>query len=148
RSKTLAKADTAERTGKPHESIKLYAQAGDISMKLREEYKASEYFAKAREIREVAIQAVLEAEEKRKREELTARREKLEEERREILMRADNAEEKEDWARAAVIYKEAGALSVDLGEKKLAAQFTAKAKDLQKRAKKVRKERKEETPSE
>ncbi len=145
RMKTLARADTAERTGKPHEAIKLYGEAGDISMKLREEDKASEYYAKAREIREVAIQAVLEAEEKQKREELAIRRTKLEEQRREILMRADQAEEKEDWARATVIYKEAAALSVDLGEKKLAAQFTAKAKELQKKAKKVRKD-KIETP--
>ena len=83
-----------------------------------------------------------------KREELAARRKKLEEQRREILMRADKAEEADDWARAAVIYKEAASLSVDLGEKKLAAQFTAKSKELQKRAKKSRKEReqpKEET---
>ena len=108
-------------------------------MKLKEEDKATEYYAKSREIREVAIQAVLEAEEKRKREELAARRSKLEEQRREILMRADKAEESEDWARAAVIYREAAALSVDLGEKKLAAQFTAKSKELQKRAKKKRK---------
>ena len=141
RMKILAKADTAERAGKPHEAIKLYTQSGNISMKLREEDKASEYYAKSREIREVAIQAVLEAEEKRKREELAARRKKLEEQRREILMRADKAEETEDWARAAVIYKEAASLSVDLGEKKLAAQFTAKAKELQKRAKKARKDR-------
>jgi len=147
RMKTLARADTAERTGKPREAIQLYSQAGDISMKLREEDKASEYYAKSREIREVAIQAVLEAEEKRKREELAARRSKLEEQRREILMRADRAEEKEDWARGAVIYKEAASLSVDLGEKKLAAQFTAKAKELQKRAKKARKESKEPPPS-
>jgi len=148
RMKTLARADTAERAGKPREAIQLYSQAGDISMKLREEDKASEYYAKSREIREVAIQAVLEAEEKRKREELAARRSKLEEQRREILMRADRAEEKEDWARGAVIYKEAASLSVDLGEKKLAAQFTAKSKELQKRAKKARKERKELPPSE
>lgn len=148
RMKTLARADTAERVGKPREAIQLYSQAGDISMKLREEDKASEYYAKSREIREVAIQAVLEAEEKRKREELAARRSKLEEQRREILMRADRAEEKEDWARGAVIYKEAASLSVDLGEKKLAAQFTAKSKELQKRAKKARKERKELPPSE
>ncbi len=146
RMKTLARADTAERAGRPREAIRLYFQAGDISMKLREEDKASEYYAKSREIREVAIQAVLEAEEKRKREELAARRSKLEEQRREILMRADRAEEKDDWARAAVIYKEAASLSVDLGEKKLAAQFTAKAKELQKRAKKARKERKEPPP--
>ncbi|MHA1649445.1 MAG: hypothetical protein ACTSYB_04550 [Candidatus Helarchaeota archaeon] len=141
RMKILAKADTAERAGKPEEAIKLYTMAGNISMRLREEDKATEYYAKAREIREVAIQAVLEAEEKRKREELAARRAKLEEQRREILMRADKAEEAEDWARAAVIYREAAQLSVDLGEKKLAAQFTAKAKELQKRAKKARKEK-------
>ena len=146
RMKILAKADTAERAGKPREAIALYFHAGDISMKLREEDKASEYYAKSREIREVAIQAVLEAEEKRKREELAARRGRLEEQRREILMRADDAEEKEDWARAAVIYKEAASLSVDLGEKKLAAQFTAKSKELQKKAKKARKERKEPSP--
>ncbi|NVM28628.1 MAG: hypothetical protein HWN65_07270 [Candidatus Helarchaeota archaeon] len=146
RMKILAKADTAERAGRPREAIDLYFYAGNISMKLREEDKASEYYAKSREIREVAIQAVLEAEEKRKREELAARRGRLEEQRREILMRADDAEEKEDWARAAVIYKEAASLSVDLGEKKLAAQFTAKSKELQKRAKKARKERKEPPP--
>ncbi|MHA1263778.1 MAG: hypothetical protein ACTSRS_00940 [Candidatus Helarchaeota archaeon] len=140
RMKILASADTAERAGRPAEAIKLYTKAGDLSMTLREEDKATEYYAKAREIREIQIQAVLEAEEKRKREELAARRAKLEEERREILMRADKAEESEDWARAAVIYKEAASLSVDLGEKKLAAQFTAKAKELQKRAKKARKE--------
>jgi hypothetical protein len=148
RMKILARADTAERASKPREAIKQYVMAGDISMRLREEDKASEYYAKSREIREVAIQAVLEAEEKRKREELAARRKKLEEQRREILMRADKAEETDDWARAAVIYKEAASLSVDLGEKKLAAQFTAKSKELQKRAKKSRKEReppKEET---
>jgi hypothetical protein len=137
RMKTLARADTAERAGRPTEAIKLYTDAANLSMKLREEDKASEYFAKSREIREVAIQAVLEAEEKRKREELAARRAKLEEQRREILMRADKAEESEDWARAAVIYKEAASLSVDLGEKKLAAQFTAKSKELQKKAKKI-----------
>lgn len=148
RMKILAKADTAERAGRPREAIDLYFQAGDISMKLREEDKASEYYAKSREIREVAIQAVLEAEEKRKREELAARREKLEEQRREILMRADKAEEREDWARAAVIYKESASLSVDLGEKKLAAQFTAKAKELQKKAKKSTKEQPEPTPEE
>jgi len=150
RMKTLARADTAERTGKPLEAIKLYSLAGDISMKLKEEDKASEYFAKSREIREVAIQAVLEAEEKRKREELSARRSKLEEKRREILMQADKSEESEDWARAAVVYKEAASLSVDLGEKKLAAQFTAKSKELQKRAKKTsrREEVSEEPPPE
>ncbi len=137
RMKTLARADTAERAGKPTEAIRLYTDAANLSMKLREEDKASEYFAKSREIREVAIQAVLEAEEKRKREELAVRRSKLEEQRREILMRADKAEETEDWARAAVIYKEAASLSVDLGEKKLAAQFTAKSKELQKKAKKI-----------
>lgn len=137
RMKILARADTAERAGKPTEAIRLYTNAANLSMKLREEDKASEYFAKSREIREVAIQAVLEAEEKRKREELAARRAKLEEQRREILMRADKAEETEDWARAAVIYKEAASLSVDLGEKKLAAQFTAKSKELQKKAKKL-----------
>jgi hypothetical protein len=136
RMKTLARADTAERAGRPEEAIRLYTYAANLSMKLREEDKASEYFAKSREIREVAIQAILEAEEKRKREELSARRAKLEEQRREILMRADKAEESEDWARAAVIYKEAASLSVDLGEKKLAAQFTAKSKELQKKAKK------------
>lgn len=148
RMKVLARADTAERAGKPREAINLYSLSGDISMKLREEDKASEYYAKSREIREVSIQAVLEAEEKQKREELAARRGKLEEQRREILMRADKAEEKEDWARAAVIYKEAASLSVDLGEKKLAAQFTAKAKELQKKAKKARKARKEPPPEE
>ncbi len=149
RMKVLARADTAERAGKPQEAIRLYSMAGDISMRLREEDKASEYYAKSRDIREVAIQAVLEAEEKQKREELAARRTKLEEQRREILMRADKAEENEDWARAAVIYKEAASLSVDLGEKKLAAQFTAKSKELQKRAKKTRKEiESEELPPE
>ncbi len=147
RMKTLARADTAERAGRPQEAIRLYSMAGDLSMRLREEDKASEYYAKSREIREVAIQAVLEAEEKQKREELSARRKKLEEQRREILMKADKAEEGEDWARAAVIYKEAASLSVDLGEKKLAAQFTAKAKELQKRAKKTfKKEEMEGTP--
>jgi hypothetical protein len=147
RMKILARADTAERAGRPREAINLYSLAGDISMKLKEEDKASEYFAKSRDIREVAIQAVLEAEEKQKREELAARRSKLEEKRREILMQADKAEESEDWARASVIYKEAASLSVDLGEKKLAAQFTAKSKELQKRAKKTRREV-EETPTE
>jgi len=136
RMKILAKANTAERQGRPQEAIKFYTDAADLSMKLREEDKASEYYAKSREIREVEVQAVLEAEEKRKREELAARRARLEEQRREILMRADKAEESEDWARAAIIYKEAAALSVDLGEKKLAAQFTAKSKELQKKVKK------------
>jgi hypothetical protein len=148
RMKILARADTAERAGRPQESSKLYTDAANLSMRLREEDKASEYFAKSREIREVAIQAILEAEEKRKREELAARRAKLEEQRREILMRADKAEESEDWARAAVIYKEAASLSVDLGEKKLAAQFTAKSKELQKKAKKTpQKEPSAEQPS-
>ncbi|MHA1131610.1 MAG: hypothetical protein ACTSQI_08315 [Candidatus Helarchaeota archaeon] len=141
RMKILARADTAERAGAPEEAERLYKKAGDISMTLREEDKASEYYAKSREIHEVAIQAVLEAEEKRKREELAIRRQKLEEQRREILLSADKAEENEDWLRASVIYKEAASLSVDLGEKKLAAQFTAKSKELQKRAKKARKER-------
>ncbi|MHA1229832.1 MAG: hypothetical protein ACTSPQ_04235 [Candidatus Helarchaeota archaeon] len=143
RMKILTKADAAERGGRPREAIMLYKQAGDLSMKLREEDKATEYYQKSREIEETEIIAVLEREEELKRKELAERRAKLEEERKEILIRADQAEEKEQFLRASTLYREAAAKSVDLGEKKLAAQFTAKAKELKRKAMKLKKEREE-----
>ena len=98
--KYLAKADNFERTGKPVQAIKFYEKAADLSMKLREEDKATEYYSKARQIHETAVEAVLKMEEEKKRKELAERRAKLEEERKEILMKADDAEEEQDWERA------------------------------------------------
>ena len=137
----LTKADTNERTGKPGLAMKFYERAADLSMKLKEEDKATEYYAKAREIHETHIERMLKEEEERKRAELAARRSRLEEERKEILQKADEAEEKEDYQRAFSLYREAADRSVDLGQKKLAAQFTAKSKDLLRKAKQLEKER-------
>ncbi|MHA1379989.1 MAG: hypothetical protein ACTSRG_16585 [Candidatus Helarchaeota archaeon] len=139
RMKHLAKADNFERTGKPLQAIKFYEKAADLSMKLREEDKATEYYSKAREIHETAVEAVLKMEEEKKRKELAERRAKLEEERKDILMKADEAEEAEDWGRAYHLYREAADRSVDLGQKKLAAQFTAKSKELLRKDKEKKK---------
>ncbi|NVM01738.1 MAG: hypothetical protein HWN67_05360 [Candidatus Helarchaeota archaeon] len=139
RMKQLAKADNFERTGKPIQAIKFYERAADLSMKLKEEDKATEYYSKARQIHETAVEAVLKMEEEKKRKELAARRAKLEEERKEILMKADDAEEAEDWERAYHLYREAADRSVDLGQKKLAAQFTAKSKELLRKDKEKKK---------
>jgi len=144
RMKILTKADAAERAGRPREAIALYKIAGNYSMKLREEDKATEYYQKSREIEETEIIAVLEREEEIKRKELAERRAKLEEERKEILIRADQAEEKEQLLRASTLYRDAAEKSVDLGEKKLAAQFTAKAKELKRKAMKLKKEKEKE----
>ncbi|MBD3226638.1 MAG: hypothetical protein GF329_00485 [Candidatus Lokiarchaeota archaeon] len=144
RMKILTKADAAERGEEPREAIRLYKKAGDLSMKLREEDKATEYYQKSREIEETEIIAVIEREEERKRKELRERREKLEEERKEILIRADQAEEKEQFMRASTLYRDAAEKSVDLGEKKLSAQFTAKAKELKRKAKKLKKKKEQE----
>ncbi|NHI91879.1 MAG: hypothetical protein EAX96_05210 [Candidatus Lokiarchaeota archaeon] len=137
----LTKADTFERTGKPGLAMKFYDKAADLSMRLKEEDKATEYYAKSREIHETHIERMLKEEEERKRAELAARRSRLEEERKEILQKADEAEEKEDYQRAFSLYREAADRSVDLGQKKLAAQFTAKAKDLLRKAKELEKEK-------
>ena len=137
----LTKADSFERTGKPRLAMKFYERAADLSMKLKEEDKATEYFAKAREIHETHIEKMLKEEEEKKRAELAARRAKLEEERKEILQKADDAEEEQDYQRAYSLYREAADRSVDLGQKKLAAQFTAKAKDLLRKAKQLEKEK-------
>ncbi|MHC1591559.1 MAG: hypothetical protein ACXQS8_05695 [Candidatus Helarchaeales archaeon] len=139
----LAKADTLERAGNPVKAIKFYEKAADLSMKLKEEDKATEYYAKAREIHETAIEQMMKIEEERKRRELAERRAKLEEERKEILQKADEAEEKQDYMRAFHLYREAADRSVDLGQKKLAAQFTAKAKELRRKAKQLEKSKKE-----
>ena len=139
RMKYLAKADNFERTGKPVQAIKFYEKAADLSMKLREEDKATEYYSKARQIHETAVEAVLKMEEEKKRKELAERRAKLEEERKEILMKADDAEEVQDWERAYHLYREAADRSVDLGQKKLAEQFTAKAKELLRKDKEKKK---------
>ncbi|MFX1449226.1 MAG: hypothetical protein ACFFCM_00205 [Promethearchaeota archaeon] len=148
RMKHLAKADNFERTNRPIQAIKFYEKAADLSMKLREEDKATEYYSKARQIHETAVEAVLKMEEEKKRKELAARRAKLEEERKEILMKADEAEEAEDWERAYHLYREAADRSVDLGQKKLAAQFTAKSKELlrkdKEKKKKVEREKEDE----
>ena len=141
RMKILTKADASERANKPNESINFYKQAGDLSMQLREEDKATEYYQKSREIEDTEITAVLEREEEIKRKELAERRAKLEEERKEILIRADQAEEKEQFLRASTLYRDVAEKSVDLGEKKLAAQFTAKAKELKRKAQKIKKEK-------
>lgn len=148
RMKILTKADAAERASKPREAIDFYRQAGDLSMKLREEDKATEYYQKSREIEETEIIAVMEREEELKRKELAERRAKLEEERKEILIRADQAEEKDQFLRASTLYRDAAEKSVDLGEKKLAAQFTAKAKDLKRKAVKLKKEKEKEGSTE
>ncbi|MHA1143784.1 MAG: hypothetical protein ACTSRW_03535 [Candidatus Helarchaeota archaeon] len=144
----LAKADTLERAGNPVKAIKFYEKAADLSMKLKEEDKATEYYAKAREIHETAIEQMMKIEEERKRKELAERRARLEEERKEILQKADEAEEKQDYMRAFHLYREAADRSVDLGQKKLAAQFTAKAKELRRRAKQMEKAEKEKAVAE
>lgn len=148
RMQKLAKADTLERAGNPIKAIKFYDEAADISMKLKEEDKATEYYAKAREIHETAVEEMMKIEEERKRKELAARRAKLEEERKEILLKADEAEEEQDYMRAFHLYREAADRSVDLGQKKLAAQFTAKSKELRRRAKELEKAKKEEAAKE
>ena len=137
----LTKADSYERTGKPILAIKFYNKAADLSMKLKEEDKATEYYAKARDIHENAVEKMLKEEEERKRAELAARRAKLEEERKEILQKADDAEEEQDYQRAFHLYREAADRSVDLGQKKLAAQFTAKSKELLRKAKDFEKQK-------
>ena len=137
----LTKADSFERTGKPILAIKFYNKAADLSMRLKEEDKATEYYAKARDIHENAVEKMLKQEEERKRTELAARRAKLEEERKEILQKADDAEEELDYQRAFHLYREAADRSVDLGQKKLAAQFTAKSKELLRKAKDLEKQK-------
>jgi len=137
----LTKADSYERTGKPILAIKFYNKAADLSMNLKEEDKATEYYAKARDIHENAVEKMLKEEEERKRAELAQRRAKLEEERKEILQKADDAEEELDYQRAFHLYREAADRSVDLGQKKLAAQFTAKSKELLRKAKDLEKQK-------
>ena len=133
----VEQAETAYNEGRFDDALRNYKQAVELSKQIGDKDFIKQYTVTIKEIETKKAELIRKFEaEKELR--------KLEQERREILRRAEEAVSKENYIRASKLYREAVAISNRMGQKERAEMFEARAKEMQEIAEDIRKREEEE----
>ncbi|MHA1649206.1 MAG: hypothetical protein ACTSYB_03350 [Candidatus Helarchaeota archaeon] len=133
----VEQAETAYNEGRFDDALRNYKQAVELSKQIGDKDFIKQYTVTIKEIETKKAELIRKFEaEKELR--------KLEQERREILRRAEEAVSKENYIRASKLYREAVALSNRMGQRERAEMFEARAKEMQEIAEDIRKREEEE----
>ena len=130
-------AETAYGEGRFDDAIQSYQQAIDLAKQIGDEEYVQQYSGILKEIQERKAELV-------RRFESEKEVKKLEQDRREILRRAEEAVAKENYIVASKFYNDAVALSDKMGQKERSEMFAARAKEMQEIAEDIKKREEEE----
>jgi hypothetical protein len=130
-------AETAYGDGRFDDALQSYQQALDLAKQISDDEFIQQYTPIVKEIREKKAELV-------RRFESEKEVKKLEQDRREILRRAEEAVAKENYIVASKLYNEATALSEKMGQKERSEMFGARAKEMQEIAEDIKKREEEE----
>ncbi len=129
--------ETAYNEGRFEDALKNYQQAVELSKQIGDNEFIKQYTGIVKEIESRKAELIRKFENEKKVQ-------KLEQERREILRRAEEAVTKEDYNVASKFYKDAVVLSDQMGQKERSEMFEARAKEMQEISEDIRKREEEE----
>ncbi|MHA1279382.1 MAG: hypothetical protein ACTSQI_14570 [Candidatus Helarchaeota archaeon] len=133
----IEQAETAYTEGRFDDALRNYKEAVSLSQQIGDKDFIRDYTPTIKEIEEKKAELIRKFEaEKEVR--------KLEQERREILRRAEEAVAKENYLRASKLYQEAVNLSNRMGQKERSEMFQARATEMREIAEDIKKREEEE----
>ncbi|NVM30503.1 MAG: hypothetical protein HWN65_16810 [Candidatus Helarchaeota archaeon] len=137
RDELLEQADIATQEGRFDDSVRNYEQAIELSKQIGDKDFVRQYSKTLKELKERKAELI-----RRFQAEKEIR--KLEQDRREILRRAEDAVSKEDYMRASKFYKDAVVLSDKMGQRERSEMFASRAKEMLEIAEDIKKREEEE----
>ncbi|TFF90738.1 MAG: hypothetical protein EU548_01510, partial [Promethearchaeota archaeon] len=123
RSAKLAQAEQLKLEGKFREAAKVYEECAELSQEMKEEERAKEFLAMAKEIRDKEFELVKKWKQEKERRLKEAERAK-------VLSQAESAVDNDDYGTAAQLYKKAAEISKMLEEEDKAKIFIKRAEEI------------------
>ncbi|MHA1731355.1 MAG: SCP2 sterol-binding domain-containing protein [Promethearchaeota archaeon] len=123
RRKVLARAEAEKKEGRFRDAAKTYEEAAKLSEQMKEEDRAKEFLAMAKEIRDKEVELLKQWEKDKERNLAESKQMK-------VLMQAEDAIDQDNYQLAAQLYEEAAKLSRDLGQKDRAQIFLNRAREI------------------